>query len=74
MNKLQQTLITLKTANAWLKSEDQNPYNAPNADDVGLAIDYMIEIGDRLETFLTNRQKNNCSSACSPLVSIAEGA
>jgi hypothetical protein len=73
MNKLQQTLVTLKMFTAW-ENDSSDQMAMPDTGVVNLAITDAISILEAVETFLTNRQKNNCSSACSPLVSIAEGA
>jgi hypothetical protein len=74
MTKLQETLATLSDYNKWRRyEEDDQPVPMPKAHDIGIAIDHAIEVLKTVQTFLTNRQKNNCSSACSPLVAIAEG-
>jgi hypothetical protein len=73
MNKLQQTLVTLKRAMAAEKCVSGTT-EYPSYGDYHHAVDHAIEVMEAVETFLTERQKNNCSSACSPLVAIAEGA
>jgi hypothetical protein len=59
MNKLQQTIATLK--------------NPPSAEEFAESYRHAVTVLEAVQIFLTERQKNNCSSACSPLVAIAEG-